>query len=330
MCTTFFKIFQKKDQLSKIKFAIGFNRDICLTRGTQKLAYFQEDPHIVGGRDNLGGGSWFLFNIKTGNIAFLTNLDDKYCKKESPNAQSRGKVIYNFVRSDYFENNPEESINGTAFEYLKELSKVKDEYNGFNIMVGNLKSENPSIFHLDFSSGKIIEISQNEWVGLSNSPLEQPYEKVVFGVEELEHAKIGSFEQFKEQMENVLNNVDCWEKEGDYECENQIRIEPYWSEYPTEWLRGTKSQTMLVIFENNSYWVWEKFIEPQFNNYNVKKLQKSLTLKYNNLNQSIELTSGLKNLQRIVKKVLSLLMARKKDSKSIKWFKTILEGELYP
>lgn len=92
MCTCFFHIPQKN---SKIPFFICFNRDENPLRKTEPLSYWEDDKNVIGGRDGMFKGTWFSVNILTGNVAFLTNLDDCNIKIKDykTGMKSRGKVI---------------------------------------------------------------------------------------------------------------------------------------------------------------------------------------------------------------------------------------------
>lgn len=58
-----------------------FNREEKILRETLLLDHFTDDPNIIGGRDKKEGGTWLGLNVKTGNIAFLTNYEWKYSHK---------------------------------------------------------------------------------------------------------------------------------------------------------------------------------------------------------------------------------------------------------
>ena len=65
------------------------------------------------------GGSWFLINTKTGNIAFLTNLCDFEGKPPFKlNGKSRGELIRDFVDSQFFEKNPGFTQENCGDKYL--------------------------------------------------------------------------------------------------------------------------------------------------------------------------------------------------------------------
>lgn len=335
MCTTFFKLYRQKllnknsqnTSAGQIKFTIGFNRDICLTRPTENLGYFPEDNNIVGGKDLIGGGSWFLFNAVTGNIAFLTNLSSRYSKGHIQNAQSRGQVIYNFVTSDYYDKHPDQSIESSGLEYLKELTKVRESYNGFSIMVGNLKLENPTIHHMDFLSGEISEIEHDQWIGLSNSPISEPWKRVTFGLNWLNSTEFKNEDEFKEVMSKVLHSDHGADEILPYR-ENQININQYWAKTKTEWLRATSSHIILTVDTDNNYWVQESLVKPVFPKYDLPALQDALNIQYSDKVKVPELTKTVKNFQKVILKALTMLRAKKENSQKLKEFKTTLEGNM--
>ncbi len=72
MCITFIKITPNQ----RIKFVLGFNREVSMERPTKPLHRWEEDTNIVGGRDMIGYGSCLAVNTLTGNIAILTNYSE--------------------------------------------------------------------------------------------------------------------------------------------------------------------------------------------------------------------------------------------------------------
>ena len=71
------------------------------------MSPWEEDENIIAGRDVKDGGTWFGFNKKTKNIAFLTNrstFKSKFCpcflgKK----LKSRGHLIWDYLKTKEFD-----------------------------------------------------------------------------------------------------------------------------------------------------------------------------------------------------------------------------------
>lgn len=68
-------------------------------RKTLKLAQFDEDPNIYGGKDVESGGTWIGVNAKTGILVLLTNfamLPEKVRK-----GISRGVLVNHFLKTSF-------------------------------------------------------------------------------------------------------------------------------------------------------------------------------------------------------------------------------------
>ncbi|GMH43481.1 hypothetical protein BSKO_11403 [Bryopsis sp. KO-2023] len=125
MCVTFFAFKPSPSFL----LVLAFNRDEFFDRPTLPLAFWEDNPNILGGRDVSGEGTW-LGVSKNGRYACLTNF-----RKGLPTTayeKSRGEL-------------PVQFLEGTAspIEYLKELDTRG--YAPFNILVADFNSDNPML-----------------------------------------------------------------------------------------------------------------------------------------------------------------------------------------
>ncbi|KAJ3356743.1 hypothetical protein HDU83_000159 [Entophlyctis luteolus] len=111
------------------------NRDEFIARSTAPAQFWPEPlSHILAGTDlaaSVDGttslrGSW-LGVTATGRFAFLTNIRGAH--SENQNAKSRGFLVSNFLASTQ-----------SPQAYLKDVSIRSNEYNGFNLVVGDLRS----------------------------------------------------------------------------------------------------------------------------------------------------------------------------------------------
>lgn len=182
-------------------FCVLFNREESLLRTTAPVHRWEEDPNIIGGTDTALGGSWFAVNTKTGNIAFLTNLSDDTTSLPTfeLGKQSRGKLISDFVASDFkvkntdlgvIDNTDKNFDNKTMALWGEALSeKFNDQdlqinlrdilayafrvlqsakqFNPFNLCVGNLRIRR--IFFVEIVDGRILEFDGDSINGFSNN-----------------------------------------------------------------------------------------------------------------------------------------------------------------
>ncbi|KAL8491504.1 hypothetical protein ACS0TY_023210 [Phlomoides rotata] len=89
---------------------------------TKPLGWWEGDE-IIGGRDEVGGGTWLACS-KHGRVGFLTNVLELHTLAE---AKTRGDLVIRFLES---KQSPE--------AFAEELVKEANEYNGFNLIVADL------------------------------------------------------------------------------------------------------------------------------------------------------------------------------------------------
>ena len=148
---------------SKYKLVMAANRDEEYSRPTEAAHYWQEHPHILGGRDLRGMGTW-LGITKNGRISALTNIRNT---KEllSTHQKSRGHLVSSYLIG-----------NQNPSEYLNDISKSGKDYAGFNLLVGN----QDEIFYLNNYDNEVSSVNKGLH-GLSNHHLDTPWPKVVKG-----------------------------------------------------------------------------------------------------------------------------------------------------
>jgi uncharacterized protein with NRDE domain len=144
------------------KLIIAANRDEFYNRKTAAADFWSDHPHILGGRDLEARGTWMAMT-KTGKVGMITNYRDP--KNINPKAPSRGELVSNYLL---------EKIE--AEPYLKSIAPVSNQYNGFNLIVGNI---NELWYFSNYRNG--FEKLTHGLVGLSNHLLETPWPKVMRG-----------------------------------------------------------------------------------------------------------------------------------------------------
>ncbi|WMV14042.1 hypothetical protein MTR67_007427 [Solanum verrucosum] len=91
---------------------------------TKPLSWW-EDSDILGGRDEVAGGTW-LACTRTGRLAFLTNVREI---NSNSHTKSRGDLPLRFLKSVK-----------SPHDFSEQLLKEAGEYNGFNLIVADLCS----------------------------------------------------------------------------------------------------------------------------------------------------------------------------------------------
>jgi len=148
------------------RLVLGANRDEFFNRPAAPLSFWHDRPDILAGRDLKNMGTW-LGITRSGRLAAITNFRDPGALKEG--APSRGLLASNFLDGSM-----------PAPDYLEHIRKTGQDYNGFNLIVGDLSG----IYHYSNRSGKIHALSPGLY-GLSNRLLDTPWPKVVKGKKEL-------------------------------------------------------------------------------------------------------------------------------------------------
>jgi len=157
-------IFLSLNNHPNYKLIVAANRDEFYTRKTAPAHFWEDNPHILGGRDLEASGTWMAMN-KNGKISLVTNYRDP--ANINPHAPSRGQLVSDFLIN-----------NDSLEEYLKKVHAHGSEYNGFNLLAGNPDE----LYYLsNYKSG--IQKLESGIYGLSNHLLDTPWPKVKRGKE---------------------------------------------------------------------------------------------------------------------------------------------------
>jgi uncharacterized protein with NRDE domain len=141
---------------------LAANRDEFYARPTVPAAFWNDAPEVLAGRDLQGGGTW-LGVTRQGRFAAITNYRDP--NDIRTDAPSRGELISNFLRG---QDSPQ--------EYLHALAKHGQDYNGFNVLVG----DNMELWYYSNQAGSPQRLEPGIH-GLSNHLLNTPWPKVEWG-----------------------------------------------------------------------------------------------------------------------------------------------------
>lgn len=145
-------------QHPEYKLMLVANRDEYFNRPTRGLHQWKNG--IYAGKDLKGGGTWLGFH-PSGKFAALTNYRD--VKNEKPQKRTRGELVTGFLHG-----------NQSPQDYLARIARLQDEYNGFNLLVG----EKEDLMVLSNYRGGVQQVSPGIH-GLSNAFLNTPWPKVL-------------------------------------------------------------------------------------------------------------------------------------------------------
>lgn len=138
------------------------NRDEFYDRPTAPLAFWDDHPALLAGRDLQEGGAWMGLS-GAGRFAALTNYRDP--DRVRPDAPSRGHLVRDYLCGDQ-----------SASAYLDRLRASSADYNGFNLLLG----DETGLYYASNRAAGIQKLTPGVY-GLSNHLLDTPWPKVERG-----------------------------------------------------------------------------------------------------------------------------------------------------
>jgi uncharacterized protein with NRDE domain len=150
------------DTHSFYRMVLAANRDEYYNRPTAPVAFLDNAPDVLGGLDLKHNGMW-LGITRTGRLAAITNFRDP--DADMPDAPSRGFLVKEFLLGKE-----------SPRRYLQQIKSVGDQYNGFNLLVG----DRTELFYYSNRGNRIQKIKPGIY-GLSNHLMDTPWPKIVKG-----------------------------------------------------------------------------------------------------------------------------------------------------
>ena len=138
---------------------LAANRDEFYERPSSSADFWNDHPDVLAGRDLKNGGTW-LGITKNGKFSAVTNYRDPSTLKSG--APSRGKLARDYLTGHH-----------NIANYLQKISAKADQYNGFNLLLG----DEHDVFVFS-SRGEKQKLKPGIY-GLSNHLLNSPWPKVV-------------------------------------------------------------------------------------------------------------------------------------------------------
>lgn len=171
----------------KYKLIVAANRDEFYGRPAASARFWDDEPHILAGRDLTGMGTW-LGVTKHGRFAALTNFRDP--TNLEAGAISRGAVVKNFLAST-----------DSPKDYVTSIDPT--QYAGFNIILG----DSDRLLYYNNIQHESYEIPPGTH-GLSNHFLNTPWPKVTKGKEKLSSYMAQSKEADLEELFAILSDTE--------------------------------------------------------------------------------------------------------------------------
>jgi uncharacterized protein with NRDE domain len=145
---------------------VAANRDEFYARPTAPMSYWEDAPQVLAGRDLEAGGTWMGI-ARNGRFAAITNFRDP--GRVRSGAPSRGPLVSGFLHGS-----------STPRDYLERLARQGGQYNGFNLLVGDVEA----LWYYSNENGVPRPVAPGIH-GLSNHLLDTPWPKVESGRREL-------------------------------------------------------------------------------------------------------------------------------------------------
>lgn len=200
MCIEFVCI-RKDSSGDQISLIIVNNRDEFFNRPTLPAAPWSSSTSIISGLDKEPGredGTWLAVNTCDGKIGTLLNIQSPL--GPDPSKTGRGKLVTEFV------NAPVKALN-----YLHNIQQSAHSYNLFNLLLLEQKQQKwKAWYYNNLDNSPPVEL-QEPYIGLSNSPLYRPWNKVTLGLEKFkeicQHYSEPS-EHLREELLQLMQSKD--------------------------------------------------------------------------------------------------------------------------
>jgi uncharacterized protein with NRDE domain len=145
---------------------LAANRDEFHDRPASPLDFWEDHPQILAGRDLRQSGTW-MGVTRDGKIAAITNYREP--GNHNPAAPSRGQIISDFLGGS-----------DGAGTYVDKIKKTADQFNGFNLLIGDLSA----LYYYSNRGGPPAAVERGIH-GLSNRLLDTPWPKISTGRQHL-------------------------------------------------------------------------------------------------------------------------------------------------
>lgn len=150
----------------KYALILAANRDEFYVRPTAPLAYWQDHPKVLAGRDLQAMGTWMGITVE-GRLSAVTNYREPGPQRQD--ALSRGALVSGYLKGAM---SPE--------DYMKTVESQAHRYNGFNLLVGDTRQ----LCYYSNRSRKPANLEPGIY-GLSNHLLDTAWPKILRGKQQL-------------------------------------------------------------------------------------------------------------------------------------------------
>lgn len=253
MCITFL-FTNSSDSSLRYKLILINNRDEFYSRQTLKAAIYKDEESDliqIFGTDveTKVKGTWLAISkvndiIRIGN---LLNVPGEIVKGKKEDLKGRGPIAIEFVET-----------NDDIEVYNKKLCDICTEYNSFNFLSVEIKSNDIKTYFTSNSTQNYEELMSGTYAGFSNSPVNSPLQKVVVGREKFnEIIQQHKEDKDKESLIEALIELLKWDKKHYPDNELLKRRGSNAKDFSSIHVRfnllyGTRTRTIILIDQNNN------------------------------------------------------------------------------
>ncbi|MEM1117197.1 MAG: NRDE family protein [Bacteroidota bacterium] len=158
MCLLLFAVDPRPD----VRLVVAANRDEFWARPAAPMAWWDDAPYVLAGRDLEAGGTW-MGATRDGRWAALTNVRDPQAPRRVE--RSRGHLVADFLRGST-----------SATDYAASVYAAREYYDGFNLVLADPEA----VWVVSTRSDQPTELGPGVY-GLSNDRLDVPWPKVERG-----------------------------------------------------------------------------------------------------------------------------------------------------
>jgi uncharacterized protein with NRDE domain len=146
----------------RYRLVLAANRDEFHDRPAAPLAWWNDEPRVLAGRDLRGGGTW-LGAARSGRFAVITNFRELE-RAPDADAPSRGDLVTRFLTGAT-----------SPKEYLDDLRGRAPRYAGFNLLAGGPRA----LHYFSNRDGNATQPVAPGVHGLGNHLLDSPWPKLL-------------------------------------------------------------------------------------------------------------------------------------------------------
>lgn len=239
----------------KYPLIVAANRDEFYDRKSLPAHFWEDKPTILAGRDLEKMGTWMGVTT-TGRFSVITNYRDP--KEVIDGKRSRGELVVNAL-----------TYKGSIKEYMMKVSLMKNDYPGYNLLVGERKE----LYYYSNRGGEIQKLKPGIY-GLSNHLLDSDWPKVIKGKRELSAIVAGEENNLVSRLFNLMQDDERFPDEllpkTGVSLEWERMLSPLFIKTKHY---GTRSSTILLMSETNI-----EFFERTFSEEGVK--EQTFSFKY--------------------------------------------------